>query len=169
MNFSLTPFGHSHPLLTPQRYIHSIHVLAHSLCSLSRGTVEIHEYVFSLLSRFTGTNAFLVVTRNTPSVSLSNNEQTHHLLFRFPPTKMFHFQLSFVLLVFLPIFTANKTQKPKFIEDPRCVKLKSKVSLSITVLSGYIRPLHSKVKKSDSKLFFFFNIATQRCIQDAPN
>jgi len=45
---------------------------------------------------------------------------------------MFNFQISFVLLVllvFLPIFTANKTQKPKFIEDPRCVKLKSKVTV----------------------------------------
>ena len=43
----------------------SIHGLAHSLCSLPRGTVENLEYVFTLLSRFTGTNAFFIVTRNT--------------------------------------------------------------------------------------------------------
>ena len=36
----------------------SIHGLAYSLRSLPRGTVEILEYVFKLLSRFTGTNAF---------------------------------------------------------------------------------------------------------------
>ena len=49
--------------LAPQR---SVHGLAHSLRSLSRGTVEILEYVFTLLSRFSGTNAFLALTRNTP-------------------------------------------------------------------------------------------------------
>ena len=36
----------------------SIHGLAHSLRSLPRGTVEIIEYVLTLLPRFTGTNAF---------------------------------------------------------------------------------------------------------------
>ena len=41
---------------------HSVHGLAHSLRSLPRGTVEILEYVFTLLSRFTGTNAFLALT-----------------------------------------------------------------------------------------------------------
>ena len=53
-----------------QRYtlLHSVHGLAHSLRSLPRGTVEILEKVFTLLSRFTGGNAFLVVTRNTPCV-----------------------------------------------------------------------------------------------------
>ena len=40
--------------------------LAHSLCSLPRGTVEIHESVFTLKTRSTGTNMFDVVTRNTP-------------------------------------------------------------------------------------------------------
>ena len=46
----------------------SIHRLAHSLRSLPHGTVENLEYVFTLLSRFTGTNAFLVVSRSTPNV-----------------------------------------------------------------------------------------------------
>ena len=45
----------------------SVHGLAHSLRSLPRETVEILEYVFTLLSRFMGTNAFLALTRNTPS------------------------------------------------------------------------------------------------------
>jgi len=31
--------------------------------------VKIFEYVFMLLSRFTGTNTFLALTRNTPYVS----------------------------------------------------------------------------------------------------
>ena len=44
----------------------SVHGLAHSLCLLPCGTVEIFEYEFTLLSRFTGTNAFFVFTRNTP-------------------------------------------------------------------------------------------------------
>lgn len=44
----------------------SVHGLAHSLCSLPRGTVEIFEYMFTLWSRFTGTNAFFIFTRNTP-------------------------------------------------------------------------------------------------------
>ena len=44
----------------------SVHRLAHSHRSLPRGTVEILEYVFTLLSHFTGTNAFLALTRNTP-------------------------------------------------------------------------------------------------------
>ena len=46
--------------------LHSVHGLAHSLRSLPRGTVEILEYVFTLLSRLTVTNAFLALTRNTP-------------------------------------------------------------------------------------------------------
>ena len=48
------------------RFARSVHELAHSLCSLPRGTVEILEYAFTLLSRFTGTNTFLALTRNTP-------------------------------------------------------------------------------------------------------
>ena len=44
----------------------SVHGLAHSLRSLPCGTVEILEYVFILSSRFTGMNAFLALTRNTP-------------------------------------------------------------------------------------------------------
>ena len=52
----------------PSASLRSVHGLAHSLCSLPRGTVEILEYVFTLLSRFTGTNAFLALTRNTPIV-----------------------------------------------------------------------------------------------------
>merc|ERR1712240_260825 len=63
---SLATFVRSHRSLrslAPQR---SVHGLAHSLRSLPRGTVEILEYVFTLISRFTGTNAFLALTRNTP-------------------------------------------------------------------------------------------------------
>ena len=44
----------------------SVHGLAHSLRSLPRGTIEILENVFTLLSRFMGTNAFLFFTRDTP-------------------------------------------------------------------------------------------------------
>ena len=53
----------------PLRYARSVHGLAHSLRSLPCGTVEILEYVFTLLSRFTGTNAFFIFTRNTPYVA----------------------------------------------------------------------------------------------------
>ena len=51
------------------RYAHftcSIHGLAHSLCSLPRGTSEIFVYVLTLIARLTGTNAFFIFTRNTP-------------------------------------------------------------------------------------------------------
>ena len=41
-------------------------LLAHSLCSLPRGTVEIPEYVFTLRTQLTGINAIVVVIRNTP-------------------------------------------------------------------------------------------------------
>ena len=44
----------------------SVQGLAHSLCSVPRGTVKILEYVFTLLSRFTGSNARFIFTRNTP-------------------------------------------------------------------------------------------------------
>ena len=66
---SLATFVHSHRSLrslAPQRYAHSVHGLAHSLRSLPRGTVEIHESVFMLKSRFMGTIEILVVSRNTP-------------------------------------------------------------------------------------------------------
>ena len=46
------------PLTRSAAHARSIHGLAHSLRSLPRGTVENLEYVFTLLSRFTGTNAF---------------------------------------------------------------------------------------------------------------
>ena len=46
----------------------SAHGLTHSLRSLPCGTVEIHEYVFMLRTRFTGTNAFFILTRNMPFV-----------------------------------------------------------------------------------------------------
>merc|ERR1712033_145298 len=42
------------------------------LRSLPSGTVEIHESVFMLKSRFMGTNAILVVSRNTPHVYFSS-------------------------------------------------------------------------------------------------
>jgi len=48
----------------------SIHGLAHSLRSLPRGTVEIHESVFTLKWCSTGSNVIFVITRNTPSLSL---------------------------------------------------------------------------------------------------
>ena len=54
--------------------------LAHSLRSLPRGTVEILEDVFTLLLRFTGTNAFLALTRNTPLVQWIHLRQSITLL-----------------------------------------------------------------------------------------
>ena len=69
---SLATFIRSHHLLyslAPQRSAlpaRSVHGLAHSLRSLPRGTVEIHESVFTLRTRSMGTNAIIVVTRNTP-------------------------------------------------------------------------------------------------------
>ena len=64
----LTPLTRSAALrfATLTTLARSVHGLAHSLRSLPRGTVEILECVFTLLSRFTGTNAFLALTRNTP-------------------------------------------------------------------------------------------------------
>ena len=50
---------------------HSVHGLAHLLHSLPRGTVEIFEYESTLLSRFTGTKAFFIFTRNTPLIRLT--------------------------------------------------------------------------------------------------
>ena len=50
----------------PLRYARSIHGLAHSLRSLPRGTVEIHDSVFMLRMCSMGTNDIVVVTRNTP-------------------------------------------------------------------------------------------------------
>ena len=66
----LTPLTRSAALrfATLASLARSVRGLAHSLRSLPRGTVEIHESVFMLKSRFTGTNAILVVTRNTPKV-----------------------------------------------------------------------------------------------------
>ena len=81
--WSLAMFVRSHRslrLLAPQRSSSlcslrllacSVHGLAHSLCSLPRGTVKILEYVFTLLSRFMGSNAFFIFTRNTPLPWLS--------------------------------------------------------------------------------------------------
>ena len=71
----LTPLTHSAALrfatlVSLARYVHG---LAHSLCSLPRGTVEILEYVFTLLSRFTGSNAFFIFTRNTPILQVSHH------------------------------------------------------------------------------------------------
>ena len=44
----------------------SVHGLAHSLRSLPRGTVVIHESVFTLKLFFSGTIEILVVSRNRP-------------------------------------------------------------------------------------------------------
>ena len=66
---SLAMFVRSHRSFrsfAPQRSASLVHGLAHSLCSLPRGTVEILEYVFTLLLCFTRKNAFLALTRNTP-------------------------------------------------------------------------------------------------------
>ena len=51
--------------LTPLTRSAALH-FAHSLRSLPRGTVEILENVFTLLTRFTGRNAFFIFTRITP-------------------------------------------------------------------------------------------------------
>ena len=59
---------HSLCFATLTSLAHSIHGLAHSLRSLPRGTFEIHEYVFTLWSRFMGTSEILVISRNTPRV-----------------------------------------------------------------------------------------------------
>ena len=48
----------------------SIHELAHSLCPLPRGMVEIHERVFTLKTRFAGTNAFLSSLQTRPRSSV---------------------------------------------------------------------------------------------------
>ena len=73
----LTPLTRSAALhFAPQRsasLVHSLQGLARSHHSLPRGTVEIHESVLMLKSRFTGTNAILVVTRNTPNVITEEN------------------------------------------------------------------------------------------------
>ena len=47
---------------------HSIRQLAHSLCSLLRGTAEIYEYALTLKSRFTGTIKTLVARKNKPNI-----------------------------------------------------------------------------------------------------
>ena len=66
----LTPLTRSAALrfATLASLARSVHGLAHSLCSLPRGTVEIHKSVFTLKSRFKEVNVFDVVTRSTPSV-----------------------------------------------------------------------------------------------------
>ena len=59
----------------------SIHGLAHSLRSLPRGTVEIHEYVFMLKSRSTGTlksSSLQLAFQNlgpegTPNIQIKHN------------------------------------------------------------------------------------------------
>ena len=54
---------------TLPHYTRSIHGLALSLCSLSRGTIESNEYVFPLFTRSTEGIAIVVVTRNTSKVT----------------------------------------------------------------------------------------------------
>jgi len=68
----LTPLTRSAALCfaTPASLAHSVHGLAHSLCSLPRGTVVIHRTVFMLRSRSKETNAIVAVTRNTPSIAV---------------------------------------------------------------------------------------------------
>ena len=64
----LTPLTRSAALCfaTLASRAHSVHGLAHSLRSLPRGMVEIHESVFMLRSRSKESNAIVVVTGNTP-------------------------------------------------------------------------------------------------------
>ena len=71
--FSLagSDLGHSATLVLLAR---SINGLAHSLCSLPCWTVEFFEHVFTLLSRFTGRNAFMALTRNPPRVRKGASE-----------------------------------------------------------------------------------------------
>ena len=65
-SFTRTTYSAHSLCSAPLRYARSVHGLAHSLLSLPRETVEIFKYVFTLLSRFTGSNAFFIITRNTP-------------------------------------------------------------------------------------------------------
>ena len=66
----LTPLTRSAALrfATLASLARSVHGLAHSLRSLPRGTVVIHESVFTLKSFFSGTIDILVVSRNRPLV-----------------------------------------------------------------------------------------------------
>ena len=59
-----------------------VHGLAHSLCSLLCWTVEIHEYMFTLKTRFTGTTTFVVITGNTPIERVSGNNYCCELVFK---------------------------------------------------------------------------------------
>ena len=67
MSFHLFPPNFVRPVMLAL-LTRSVHGLAHSLRSLSRGTVEIFEYVFTLKTRFAVTIEILVVGRNTPMV-----------------------------------------------------------------------------------------------------
>ena len=63
---------HSAPLHYPHfatlaSLARSVHGLAHSLRSLPRGMVEIHESVFTLKTHSMGMNVKVAVTGNTPS------------------------------------------------------------------------------------------------------
>ena len=60
------PLGRS--LRSFTRTAYSVQKLAHSLHSLPCGTVKIHECEFILSTCSTGTIAFFIFTRNTPSV-----------------------------------------------------------------------------------------------------
>ena len=53
--------------------VHSVHGLAHSLRPLPHGTAEIHEHVFMLSTRSTGTIMFSVLNENTLTVKEGNN------------------------------------------------------------------------------------------------
>ena len=52
----------------PSASLCSIHSVAHSLCSLPSGSVEIFEYVFMHKMRFMGIISIVIFTRNTPSL-----------------------------------------------------------------------------------------------------
>ena len=60
------------PITTLASFAHFVHGLAHLPCSLSHGTVEIHDYVLTLKTCFTGTNAVIYVTRNPLSANFGH-------------------------------------------------------------------------------------------------
>ena len=106
---SFTRTAHSAHSLCSATLASSVHGLAHSLCSLPCRTVEILEYVFTLLSRFMGTNAFLVLTRNTTlvrHVAIAPCHWPSHLPERFvvPSLNILFYTISFSKMSLFIIF-----------------------------------------------------------------
>merc|ERR1711931_262406 len=112
----------------------SVHGLAHSLCSLPRGTVEILEYVFTLLSRFTGSNAFFIFTRNTPTITLA-------LFTRYPKYVCLRFSLYLFYLI----------------------KKEKKCQLAVTKLST-VSPLLFLLLSADCFITFYLDSFSMRLV-----